>query len=231
MGTDVSGMEAASGATCLSSRSDEMEPRRSSVRSTWTGEVDDSHGSLPVICFSHLRWGFVWQRPQHILSRLAREQRVYLVEEPTYSRECASPTLAVEQIGQVKVITPIFPEWMFDRHGFGSHINAEIAGLLNAYCSKRPHLHSAIVWYYTPMAMGALPGIVDSQVVIFDAMDELANFRNAPQELRQNERALLAQANLVFAGGPSLYNGRKEQHSDAHCFPSGVESVHFAQPR
>jgi glycosyltransferase involved in cell wall biosynthesis len=208
-----------------------MELQRSSVRTNWTGEVNDSHDSLPVICFSHLRWGFVWQRPQHILSRLASQQRVYVVEEPTYRSDCEAPFLKVEQAGKVKVLNPVFPESMFKQYGFGAHINASIADLLSAYCSERPDLHSAIVWYYTPMAMGSLPGVVDPQVVVFDAMDELANFRNAPQELRRNEQMLLTQANLVFAGGPSLYTSRKKQHSNAHCFPSGVDSAHFARPQ
>jgi glycosyltransferase involved in cell wall biosynthesis len=189
----------------------------------------DAPVARPIICFSHLRWHFVWQRPQHLLSRLARNRGVYVVEEPTYAHECASPFLAVEQENGVKILTPMFPEWMFRNNGFGEHINAEIALLLRAYCSRRPHLQEAIVWYYTPMALGSLPANVTPDAVIFDAMDELANFRNAPQQLRHKEQALLGQADLVFAGGPSLYNSRKDHHSDVHCFPSGVDAAHFAQ--
>jgi UDP-galactopyranose mutase len=200
------------------------------VSSTSRG-TSDSRTALPIICFSHLRWGFVWQRPQHLLTRLARGRRAYFVEEPTFSPECTYSFLAAELVSGVEVITPVFPESMFSRHGFGSHINDEISCLLNTYCSGPVDLQSAIVWYYTPMAMGALPASVDPQIVIFDAMDELANFRNAPQELRHNEQVLLRQADLVFAGGPSLYNSRKDHHPDAHCFASGVDASHFAQPQ
>ena len=39
-----------------------------------------------IIVFSHLRWGFVYQRPQHLLSRLALNSQVFFIEEPTFER-------------------------------------------------------------------------------------------------------------------------------------------------
>jgi UDP-galactopyranose mutase len=38
-----------------------------------------------LVCFSHLRWHFVYQRPQHLMERFARENRVFFVEEPIYA--------------------------------------------------------------------------------------------------------------------------------------------------
>src|SRR5947209_5155059 len=37
-----------------------------------------------VVCFSHLRWDFVFQRPQHLMSRFARARRVFFIEEPIF---------------------------------------------------------------------------------------------------------------------------------------------------
>ena len=37
-----------------------------------------------LVCFSHLRWNFVWQRPQHLLTRAARNHRVVFIEEPVF---------------------------------------------------------------------------------------------------------------------------------------------------
>src|SRR5437868_5041841 len=37
-----------------------------------------------IICFCHLRWNFVYQRPQHLLTRFSRNSRVFIVEEPRY---------------------------------------------------------------------------------------------------------------------------------------------------
>src|SRR5688572_24548757 len=38
----------------------------------------------PLVVFCHLRWDFVWQRPQQLMSRFARNRRVYFVEEPIF---------------------------------------------------------------------------------------------------------------------------------------------------
>jgi hypothetical protein len=35
-----------------------------------------------LVVFSHLRWEFVFQRPQHIISRLAEQMKILFVEEP-----------------------------------------------------------------------------------------------------------------------------------------------------
>ena len=40
-----------------------------------------------LICLSHLRWNFVFQRPQHLMSRFARDRRVFFVEEPVFDAE------------------------------------------------------------------------------------------------------------------------------------------------
>ncbi len=40
-----------------------------------------------IIVFSHLRWSFVYQRPQHLLTRMAGRRRVIFFEEPVYDTE------------------------------------------------------------------------------------------------------------------------------------------------
>src|SRR5262245_23956981 len=42
------------------------------------------HIQPDIICFCHLRWNFVYQRPQHLLSRFVRNHRVFIIEEPIY---------------------------------------------------------------------------------------------------------------------------------------------------
>ena len=41
--------------------------------------------TLPIIVFSHLRWDFVYQRPQHLLARLAKHRRMIFIEEPIHA--------------------------------------------------------------------------------------------------------------------------------------------------
>jgi glycosyltransferase involved in cell wall biosynthesis len=116
--------------------------------------------------------------------------------------------------------------------GFNERTNPIIQRLVDPVCSNL-RLNSSsrepsILWYYTPMALGAEPPSFKPDVIVFDAMDELAAFRGAPAALVHHESALLARADLVFAGGPSLYEARRDRHHAVHCFPSGVESDHFA---
>jgi UDP-galactopyranose mutase len=102
--------------------------------------------------------------------------------------------------------------------------------MLGEYFRDRLLRPEAVVWYYTPMALGALPDSVVPRATVYDAMDELANFRGAPRELRTQEQALMQAADLLFSGGPSLHDARKYRHPRAFCFPSGVDEAHFRYP-
>jgi len=190
-------------------------------------------GASALVCFSHLRWNFVWQRPQHLLSRFARHLPVYVVEEPEFAEDDAPASVRMERRGDVTVITPVLPADPEPRWGFNDTTNPQIRDLLAPIFADLGLLGeesgTLVAWYYTPMAWGVAPDAFRPSLVVFDAMDELANFRGAPRRLREQEAALMTEADLVFAGGPSLYDARKHRHPDVHCFPSGVESSHFAQ--
>jgi UDP-galactopyranose mutase len=126
----------------------------------------------------------------------------------------------------VTVLTPHLPT---GAPGFGPTVNAAIARLIAPMLARQDDGRPPILWLYTPMALGAIPPDVAPGLVVYDAMDELANFRGAPKGLTAWEDALLARADLVFAGGPSLYEARRHRHPAVHCFPSGVEVEHFAR--
>jgi UDP-galactopyranose mutase len=184
-----------------------------------------------LVCFSHLRWDFVWQRPQHLMSRFARSMPVVVVEEPVEGGALAD--LRIAQHGGVTVLTPMLPS---DSPGWGFNrlTNRAIRGLVEQYLAAEypaAEVERAILWYYTPMALGAEPCTVTDPLVVYDAMDELASFRFAPRELRAREAELMSRADLVFAGGPSLYESRRGRHPSVHCFPSGVDVEHFAQAK
>src|SRR5215204_1808041 len=177
-----------------------------------------------LVAFSHLRWGFVWQRPQHLLTRFAREMPVVVVEEPEYLRQFAGPDMHIRHDHGVTVVTPLLPS-ATEQYGFGNHVNGQIAPMLEPFV--RPGMNP-ILWYYTPMALGAEPATVRPRLTVYDAMDDLASFRAAPPELRRREARLLSTVDLVFTGGPTLYRQRRDMHPSVYCFPSGVEAAHFA---
>lgn len=175
-----------------------------------------------LVVFSHLRWDFVYQRPQQLLSRLASDRRVFFVEEPEYApgpaRMAASSPCAGVTV--LRASTPV------DAAGFADEQLAVLEPLLRR-CLAEQGVRGAVAWFYTPMALPLL-NAVPAHAVVYDCMDELAAFDFAPAQLRQREAELLRCADLVLTGGPSLYEAKKSRHPNVHCFPSSVDVAHFA---
>lgn len=178
---------------------------------------------MPVLLvFSHLRWGFVFQRPQHLLSRLAGRWRVLFVEEPQHCSGLAR--LEVREIAPW--LTVLVPHTPVQAAGFHDDQITAVELLLRTYLEARA-LRPDVTWLYTPMAL-PLACTLGADRLVYDCMDELSAFRGAPRQLRQRESALMQQAALVLTGGPSLHGARKHLHANIHCFPSAVDAAHFS---
>lgn len=176
-----------------------------------------------IIVFSHLRWDFVYQRPQQLLSRLAATHPVVFVEEPMGGadhvwleryRPCAG----------VEVLRMHLPGSV---DGFDDAHMQSMRALLQQYLQERS-IHDYLLWFYTPMALPLARGLTPRGSV-YDCMDELSAFDFAPPALMAREEALFAQVDLVFTGGRSLYASKCQKHKDVHCFPSSVDQAHFGQ--
>ncbi|MBB5716314.1 UDP-galactopyranose mutase [Sphingomonas aerophila] len=179
-------------------------------------------GTGLLVCFSHLRWNFVFQRPQHLLTRFARHYPVVVWEEPEHG--AAEPGLLVrEEADGLRVVTPQLP------HGLSTAAEREALGtLLDGFLAGEPPV--AVRWYYTPMML-AFSRQVRAAVTVYDCMDELSAFRFAPAELLALEEELLRASDLVFTGGYSLYEAKQARHPSVHPFPSSVDVPHFARAR
>jgi glycosyltransferase involved in cell wall biosynthesis len=179
-----------------------------------------------LICFSHLRWNFVFQRPQHLMCRFAREMNVVYWEEPCEIGPRETAYLQVREADNangVRIVVPHLPEGMPD----GAR-EAALKRLLDAHvASLRGDL---IAWYYTPMML-PFSRHLDTDLTVYDAMDELSKFRFAPPKLLELEQELIDKADIVFTGGSSLYEAKKDRHDNVHCFPSSVDRVHFLKAR
>jgi UDP-galactopyranose mutase len=176
-----------------------------------------------IVCFSHLRWDFVFQRPQHLLTRFARHTRVFYVEEPTFGD--AGPFLDVSWRGdELHVVVPRL------RRGTSAAEAVAIQKRLLAGLFARESVRDMIQWFYTPAALPLVSGPLPVAVV-YDCMDELSAFRNASPDLVTLERALLDRADLVLTGGRSLYRAKSKLHSNVHEFPSSVDREHFVAAR
>src|SRR3954447_1147080 len=178
--------------------------------------------SRDLLCFSHLRWDFVYQRPNHLMARAARDRRVFFFEEPTFDEGGAAGLDLTEREG-VTVVTPRLP--MTDSDHPEEPLRRLVDDLVRVADIKDP-----VIWYYTPMAVSWTEHLSRS-LTVFDCMDHLAGFKDAPQGLIAQEGRLLDRADLVLTGGAQLYAAKRRSHTNVHCFPSSVDVAHFRKAR
>ncbi|MDB5412634.1 MAG: hypothetical protein JWR10_969, partial [Rubritepida sp.] len=179
-----------------------------------SGAGVDAIERLPLVCFSHLRWNSVFQRPQQLLSRFATRREVFFFEEPIQSGEDDLRVETCPSTG-VQVLTPL----LRDPH--------DIEALRRVVDTLMARLGTASAWYYTPLAR-EFSDHVPWQATAYDCMDELSAFRFAATDMKAREQRLIADADVVFTGGLGLFEARRDQHANIHCFPSGVDIKHFA---
>ena len=174
-----------------------------------------------VLC--HLRWNFVFQRPQHLMTRCAKSNRVFFWEEPIFDTDTAFLDLRTVE-PHLHVAVPHLPE----------RLSAEeictVQEWLLAKLTEENAIKDPVLWYYTPMAC-QFSRRQRALAVVYDCMDELSAFRGAPPGLQAAERELFSRADLVFTGGNSLYQSKKRQHPSIHCFPSSIDRDFFQAAR
>lgn len=179
--------------------------------------------SYSLVCFSHLRWNFVYQRPQHLLSRFSRNYKIYYIEEPFY--DSTEDLLEVTKPSEnLTVVVPHLKVGLTEEEGI-----ARQKELLAAFFIEN-EITNYFFWYYTPMAL-PVSDHFNPLLIVYDCMDELSAFKFAPTALKDREKELFRKADLVFTGGYSLYEAKKHKHPDVHPFPSSIDSEHFSKAR
>ncbi|MBA3647856.1 MAG: glycosyltransferase family 1 protein [Chitinophagales bacterium] len=183
----------------------------------------NSFEQLPLLCFSHLRWDFVYQRPQHLLSRFALHQPVFYIEESI----CDSDHNYFETYHRGDNLKIIVPHIVKE-----ATVEDSLAiqrDLLDEWMEKEIE-DKYLLWYYTPAAL-AFTKHLSPEIIIYDCMDELSAFLHAPAELKALENELFDRADIVFTGGKSLFESKRKKHSNVYLFPSSVDSEHFKHAR
>jgi glycosyltransferase involved in cell wall biosynthesis len=184
----------------------------------------DASSQPTILCFSHLRWDFVYQRPQHLLSRAGMLAQVFYFEEPVFA-DVEVPTLRVQADSSgVQILTPVVP------HGVGGVALVEVQRTLLDQLLQVQNSSELILWYYTPMAL-AFSDQLSPLLTVYDCMDQLSAFRDAPAGLHNLEAALFRRADVVFTGGRSLFESKRGEHRNVHLFPSSVDRAHFEAAR
>ncbi len=174
-----------------------------------------------LIVFSHLRWNFVYQRPQHVLSRIAERWPVIYIEEPIWGVS----TDRIEFIAATPDVEVWRPHLRGAEHGMHGAQKATMQRLI-AQGLRQRRIDDYWVWFYTPMAQPFAEAL-EPEGIIYDCMDELSMFKGAPLQLIEQEAALFKAADIVFTGGQSLYNAKRSRHPNVYCFPSSVDALHF----
>ena len=177
-----------------------------------------------LVCLSHLRWDFVYQRPQHLLSRFAREGRVFFVEEPIFTDDATRLDIGARE-DNLSIVVPHL------NHAEAAEKGAEnlIRSLLDEMFTERS-IKDFVLWYYTPMAVGFTDHL-QPLATVYDCMDELSLFKFAPPELITNEAKLFEKADVVFTGGQSLYETKRHKNPNVWAFPSSIDAAHFNKAR
>ncbi len=176
-----------------------------------------------LVVFSHLRWDFVYQRPQQLMSRLAERHPVVFVEEPMPGADHAW----LESHSPCAGVTVLRMHLPGHAHGFHDEHMAGLGTLLAGHLREH-RIDDYLLWFYTPLAFPLADGLAPRGMV-YDCMDELAAFDFAPPALIERENAMFDAVDLVFTGGRSLYESKRLRHPDVHCFPSSVDHAHFGR--
>lgn len=178
---------------------------------------------IDLVCFSHLRWGFVFQRPNHLLSRFSKHQRVFFIEEPVFHD--GDEKLHIENYNDnLYVVTPHIKSGLSEQEV----LTRQQKSITNLITNMK--INRFFSWYYTPMAL-PFTDHLNPELVIYDCMDELSAFKFAPPQLTQLEKDLFKKADVVFTGGHSIYESKKNQHHNIHPFPSSIDKHHFGSAR
>ena len=199
---------------------------------TNTARTATPHG-YSLIVHSHLRWDFVWQRPQQILSRFGRSHPVLFVEEPVFADDILVGSLDVTTpYSGVHRVVPRLPAGLRSSYDDAARtVRSLLLQLMIGRGGLTGTFGNTVQWFYTPMPAPVMIGAFGECATVYDCMDELTQFRFAPPELAQRERFLLSRADIVFTGGRQLYESKSRRHENVHFFGCGVDAEHFSSAR
>ncbi|MBV9659216.1 MAG: glycosyltransferase [Verrucomicrobia bacterium] len=190
--------------------------------------------SFPIIVHSHLGWDWVWQRPQQFLSRFSLlGHPVLFVEGPTPVEDLEKAAVELREVTEFPNITVLRMQMPSLRWSDGAWVDKERRRLVQEVLAGPLGLRfrEPVQWFYDPMAATPFAGHMKERAIVFDCMDQLSQFRGAPQELIRRERELLAAADVVFAGGPKIGREKIRYNANTHSYGCGVDVSHFSRAR
>jgi glycosyltransferase involved in cell wall biosynthesis len=189
--------------------------------------------NYPIIVHSHLRWDWVWQRPQQFLSRLSKKHRILFIEAPCPSEKARNPQATLREVSDYPNIIVLQMQMPAARWSNGAWVDKERRRLVQSLLAGPlgQSFDAPVQWFYDPMAVTAFAGHMNERAIVYDCMDELSLFRGSPPEMMRRDRELLAVADIVFAGGPKIAKAKRELNANCFSFGCGVDAKHFARAK
>jgi glycosyltransferase involved in cell wall biosynthesis len=189
--------------------------------------------NYPIIVHSHLRWDWVWQRPQQFLSRLSEKHRILFIEAPYPFEQARTARVTLREVSDYPNIIVLQIQMPAARWTDGAWVDKERLRLVQSFLAGPlgRNFDSPVQWFYDPMAVTAFAGQLNERAIVYDCMDELSSFRGSPPEMVRRDRELLAVADVVFAGGPKICRAKRELNANCFSFGCGVDAKHFARTR
>ena len=202
-------------------------PHQTSLRPISTGT------DFPIIVHSHLGWDWVWQRPQQFHSRLSQRHRILFVEGPVARPGLTGAQVALREVADYPNIVVLQMEMPAERWNDGAWVDKERRRLVESLLAGPlgADFQDPVQWFYDPMAVTAFAGHLNESAIVYDCMDQLSQFRGAPAELVRRERELLAIADIVFAGGPKIWQDKRNHNANCYSVGCGVDVEHFGKAR
>src|SRR5690606_12504828 len=193
--------------------------------------VGDDPRRFPLIVHCHLRWDFVWQRPQQLFSRLAAHHAVLFIEDPLPVDGEARLDVGEPYPNVVRMVPRLPRDAPQDVDAQWRLLLPLMEQALATHSLLKGRFERPVQWFYSPMSAAVLLGRFGARGTVYDCMDELANFRFAPADIAERERFLLARADVVFTGGYQLYQEKSRHHDTVHFHGCGVDAAHFGRAR
>jgi hypothetical protein len=187
-------------------------------------EIHEEDNIDTLLCFSHIKWESVFQRPQHLMSYAAKKWRVFYIEEPEFEETTTEPELSIKELKKHKnlyVVNPKLP------HAISKNdANKVMQDLLSKLCYDHK-VENFGIWYYSVTSIHYTTGLYP-RVVVYDCTRPI---RAEQHVLIDTENELISQTDLVFTNGKTLYEAKQNWHPQVYDFPSSIDKEHFMQAR
>lgn len=216
-----------------------------SARPAPVGAVGAPDGEWEFVYFAPIDWGYTWQRPQQLASRLARHGRLLYVNplgirapRPQDIRRLAQRMAG--RLGRAAEPAPgpgarVESLWLylpFPASPLARRLNAARLRRLVRRWRPRDRGGPRVLWVGTPSAavVEALEGL-EPATVVYDCLDHVAAFQPGESGLGEVEARLATRADVVFATARSLYERMRALNPATVWLPNGADYAHFARAR